>query len=99
MIGPRLASIQAVAIEDPELQARKLADAKAAYSNVIRNATPTTDKALLSLTFVALGRIYEFSDDNAYATKLYDEAIKLGNIRGGGFKEAMDAKARLIKPH
>lgn len=94
----RLASIQAVAIDDPELQARKLAEAKTAYSNVIRNATPTTDKALLSLTFVALGRIYEFSDDNAYATKLYDEAIKLGNIRGGGFTEAMDAKARLIKP-
>ncbi|MFT3744486.1 MAG: hypothetical protein QM785_09325 [Pyrinomonadaceae bacterium] len=94
----RVAGLQAVAIEDPEAQALKLLEAKKAYAEVLKNATQTTDAALLSLTFVALGRIYEFNNDKAYAIKLYDEAIKLDDVRGGGYKEALDAKARLIKP-
>ena len=94
----RVASLTAVTIEDSEVQAQKLLEAKKAYTAVLKNATATTDAALLSLTFVALGRIYEYSNDNAYAIKLYNEAIKLDDIRGGGYKEALDAKARLIKP-
>ncbi len=94
----RVASLEAVAIQDPEIQAKKLLEAKNAYVEVLRNATPTTDRALLSLTFVALGRIYEHNNDNAYALRLYDEAIKLDDVRGGGYAEALDAKARLIKP-
>lgn len=94
----RVASLEAVAIQDPEIQAMKLLDAKNAYVEVLRNATSTTDRALLSLTFVALGRIYEHSNDNATAIKLYDEAIKLDDVRGGGYREALDAKARVIKP-
>ncbi|MEQ1605680.1 MAG: hypothetical protein ABL999_12510 [Pyrinomonadaceae bacterium] len=94
----RVAGLQAVAIEDPEAQSLKLLEAKKAYTEVLKNATQATDAALLSLTFVALGRIYEFNNDKSYATKLYDEAIKLDDVRGGGYKEALDAKARLIKP-
>ncbi len=93
----RVAGLEAVAIEDPEKQSAKLLEAKNAYAEVLKNATQTTDRALLSLTFVALGRIYEHSNDNAYAIRLYDEAIKLTDVRGGGYQEALDAKARLIK--
>ncbi len=94
----RVSGLEAVGIEDPELQTKKLVDAKTAYTNVLKNATVNTDRALLSLTYVALGRIYEFDNNNEYAVKLYDEAIKLHDVRGGGFKDAMDAKARLLKP-
>ncbi len=94
----RVAGLAAVTIEDPEAQAQKLLEAKKAYTEVLKNATQATDTALLSLTFVALARIYEFNNDKAYAIKLYDEAIKLDDVRGGGYKEALDAKARLIKP-
>ncbi len=94
----RVAGLSAVGIEDPEMQAQKLLDAKVAYTNVLRTATPDTDKALLSLTYVALAKIYEFDNNNAYAIKLYDEAIKLDDVRGGGFSEAIAAKQRLIKP-
>lgn len=94
----RVAGLSAVGIEDPELQAQKLLEAKVAYTNVLRTATPDTDKALLSLTYVALAKIYEFDNNNAYAIKLYDEAIKLDDVRGGGFSEAIAAKQRLIKP-
>ncbi len=93
----RVAGLEAVAIQDPEEQAKKLLAAKNAYVEVLRNAGPTTDRALLSLTYVALGRIYEHNNDNAYAIRLYDEAIKLEDVRGGGFSEALAAKQRLLK--
>lgn len=93
----RVAGLEAVAIQDPEAQARKLLEAKNAYVEVLKNATATTDRALLSLTYVALGRIYEHNNENAYAIQLYDQAIKLDDVRGGGYKEALDAKARLVK--
>lgn len=94
----RVAGLEAVAIQDPEEQAKKLLAAKNAYVEVLRNAGPTTDRALLSLTYVALGRIYEYNNDTAYAIRLYDEAIKLEDVRGGGFSEAIAAKQRLLKP-
>ena len=56
-----------------------------------------TDKALLSLTYVALGRIYEFKNENGYAMQLYEKAIELDDVRDGGFREAIAAKQRLLK--
>ena len=93
----RVAGLSAVGIENEELVGRQLLDAKVAYENVLRTAGPTTDKALLSLTYVALGRIYEHFSDSSYAMKLYDKAIGLDDVAGGGFREAMAAKQRLIK--
>lgn len=94
----RVASLRAEAITDPEAQARTLLEAKTAYSNVIGTAKPDTDKALLSLAYVALGRIYEFENQNDYAIKLYDRAIELNDVAGGAFREALAAKQRLLKP-
>lgn len=94
----RVAALAAVGVEDEDLLARQLRDAKTAYENVLRTATPSTDRALLSLTYVALARIYEHFNDSNYAIKLYDEAIKIDDVAGGGFREAMAAKQRLLKP-
>ncbi len=94
----RVAGLIAVSIEDPAAQAKKILEAKAAYDKVLLNATSNTDRALLSLTYVALARIYEFDNNDQYAIKLYDEAIKLSDVRGGGFNEAIAAKQRLLKP-
>lgn len=94
----RVAGLMAQSIDEPDAQARKLLEAQVAYSNVIRSATPLTDRALLSLTYVALGKIYEHFNDNVYAMKLYDEAIKLDDVAGGGFREAIASKQRLLKP-
>jgi len=94
----RVAGLLAAGTDDPDAQAQTLLDARVAYSNVIRTATPYTDKALLSLTYVALGKIYEHFNDNAYAMRLYDEAIKLDDVPGGGFNEAISRKQRLLKP-
>lgn len=94
----RVAGLSAVGVEDPEVRTQILLDAKTAYSNVLRTATPTTDRALLSLTYLALGRIYEFEDRNDYALKLYDKAIELDDVPNGGYREALAAKQRLLKP-
>ncbi|CAN5502927.1 hypothetical protein BH10ACI3_BH10ACI3_07590 [soil metagenome] len=94
----RVAGLQAQSIENPVLQAQKLLEAKVAFTNVLKTATQTTEKALISLTYVALGRIYEFNNEDEYAAKIYEEAIKIGDVNGGGFHEAVEAKQRLLKP-
>ncbi len=94
----RVAGLAAAGLEDEEQLAAKLLEAKVAYENVIRIAqVQRIDTALVSLTYVALGRIYEFYDEKSMAMGLYDQAIKLGPVTGGGHDEAMAAKQRLIK--
>ena len=94
----RVAGLLAAGTDDPEIQAHKLVEAKDAYSNVIKTAAADTDRALLSLTYVALARIYEHFDNNATAIKLYDAAIKLDDVAGGAFRDAIAGKQRLLKP-
>ena len=93
----RVASLAAEKLTDQDALAQKLFDAKVAYSNVIRTATPTTDRALLSLTFVALARIYEFFNENSIAIELYDRAIKLDDVAGGAYRDAIAGKQNLLK--
>lgn len=95
----RLSSLSAEGLSKEDLDKRnqRLLEAKVAYTNVIRSATVNTDPALLSLSYVALGRIYEFYDQSDYALKIYETAIKLGDVAGGAYKEALAAKERLSK--
>jgi tetratricopeptide (TPR) repeat protein len=92
----RVASLSAAKIEDPDAQSAKLMEAKDAYTEAIRLKKPDTDPALLSLTYVALARIYEHFNNNDYAIALYDQAIKLGPV--GGYEDAKTGKERLLKP-
>ena len=95
----RLASLSAESLPESDIKGRKqrLLEAKLAYSNVIRSATETTDIALISLSYLGLGRIYEFYDQTEYALKIYEKIIELGDIEGGAYNEALAAKARLTK--
>ena len=94
----RVASLAAQTIEDPDGLAKKLQEAKMAYENVIRiSQKQQVDPALRSLSYVALAKIYEFFDDRTYAISVYDAAIKLGDVNGGAFQEALAAKQRLMK--
>ncbi len=101
----RLESLSAEeAAEDIETRNFHLVAAQQAYSKVIDTYTKAsapekekTDRALISLTYVALARIYEFNDQNDYALRVYEAAINVGEIDGGAFKEAVAAKQRLMK--
>ena len=93
----RVASLSAESITDLEKQKATLLEAKVAYENVVRSATRTTDPALISLSYVALAKIYEFYNEKGYAIALYDKAIQIGSVANGGHEEAIAAKARLLK--
>lgn len=94
----RVASLQAESLEDADAQQAKLIEAKVAYENVLRIASKQrVDPALLSLSYVALAKIYEFYDEDGMAVALYDKAIELTNIAGGAYNEAIAGKQRLIQ--
>lgn len=56
-----------------------------------------TALTLLSRSYVALGRIYEYDDEDAYAAKIYEAAIKIGKVPDGAYEEAVNARERLLK--
>jgi len=109
----RVAAITAETIDgnvEAEKQKAKYLEAKNAFENVIRiadarykesvvknDASLRVDPALVSLAFVSLGRIYEYYDQKSYAVSIYDAAIKLGDVIGGGYQEALASKQRLLK--
>jgi hypothetical protein len=96
----RLASLTATSFTEQQAdeQSAKLKEAKTAYENVIKIAEKqAVDPALLSLTYVALAKIYVFYGDSTYAAGIYDAAIKLGNVAGGAYGEAIAAKQVLLK--
>lgn len=95
----RVKSLSAAAVTDVEERNEFIKEAQAHFSNLLTLAkdTPGTDPALISLTYVALGRLYEYYDQNEYAIKIYEAAIRIGDVKGGGFQEAVAARERLLK--
>lgn len=92
----RVASLSAEGVTDVEERKKRLQEAQIFYSNVIRSRTNQTDPTLLSLTYLALGRIHEYFGESEYAIKIYEAAIRIGNV-GESFKEAEAARERLMK--
>lgn len=93
----RLASLTAETATDEDTRNQYLIEAKDAYGKVLTSATAKTDAALMSLSYVALGRIYEFVGQAEYALKIYNAALKVGDVEDGAFKEAQAAVSRLTK--
>jgi tetratricopeptide (TPR) repeat protein len=93
----RVKSLSAAAITDLEARNEKILEAKVFYENVLRGANDKTDKALISLTYVGLGRLYEYYDQNEYAIRIYEAAIRIGDVKGGAYREAVESRERLLK--
>lgn len=99
----RTASLSARNVFDEDLRNARLKKAAAHYVNLLQIAAPdSTAKSLLSSAHFQLGRIYEFyADENetykTAALKEFDAAIALGEIAGGAYREAVEAKARLTQ--
>ncbi|MEO6589279.1 MAG: hypothetical protein ABIP06_08225 [Pyrinomonadaceae bacterium] len=93
----RVASLSAENIVDEKTRNNRLIDAKLFYENVLRTQSEKTDRALISLSYVALGRIHEFFGETEYAIKIYEQAIKIGNYPDSGYSAAVAARERLIK--
>lgn len=93
----RVKSLSAASITDLEKRNQQILEAKVFYENVLRSATDKTDTALISLTYVALARLYEYYDQDQYAIKIYEKVISMGDMKGGGYQEAVVARERLLK--
>ncbi|MCP9492915.1 MAG: hypothetical protein MSG64_00515 [Pyrinomonadaceae bacterium MAG19_C2-C3] len=57
-----------------------------------------TNRALLSRAFVSIARILEFQDKPTEARRAFDEAIKIGEVEGGAYREAVEAAQNTAKP-
>lgn len=90
------ASMAASDATDEKVQAERLNRALAHYRLAIEASSPETDKAVLSRAHESMGRINAFMDNNAEAAKEFDEAIKIGDVRGGAYKEALEGKKKLL---
>jgi hypothetical protein len=89
------ASLAAADATDEEVQAERLNRALANYRLAREAASPETDRALISRAHEAMGRIYAFLEQPAEAAKEFEEALKVGDVPGGAYKQAMEGKSKL----
>ena len=92
------ASLAASDATDENVQAERLNRALGHYRMAVAASSPETDKAIMSRAHEAMGRINLFLENNAEAAKQFDEAIKLGDVRGGAYREAVEARKKLNQP-
>ena len=92
------ASLAASDATDESVQAERLNRALGHYRMAVAASSPDTDKAIMSRAYEAMGRINLFLENNAEAVKQFDEAIKLGDVRGGAYREALEGKKKLTQP-
>lgn len=89
------ASLAAADATDEEVQAERLKRALTNYRFAVEASSPETDRALLSRAHEAMGRIYAFLDNNSEAAKEFDATIKIGDIPGGAYKDAVAGRNKL----
>ncbi|HSS18559.1 MAG TPA: hypothetical protein VLL54_00535 [Pyrinomonadaceae bacterium] len=91
-------SLAAADAIDEDVQSQRLNRALGNYRLAIEAASSETDRSLLSRAHEAMGRIYAFLDNNAEAAKAFDEAIKIGEVPGGAYQDALEGKRKLGTP-
>lgn len=93
----RVTSLSAEAIKDEDERESKLAEAELFYSNAIRARTRETDPELISLSYLAIARIYEFRGQSANAIKIYEKAMEFVEPTSRSYRQAAEARDRLLK--
>ena len=92
------ASLWARDTTDDDLQTQRLNRALGNYRMAVAAAAPDTDKVLLSRAHEAMGRILAFLDNKDEAMKEFEAAIKIGEVTGGAYRDALEGKRKLTQP-
>lgn len=92
------ASLAAGDAVDEDVQAERLRRALGNYRLALEASSPETDRALVSRAHEAMGRIHAFLENNAEAAKEFDDAIRIGDVPGGAYREALEGKKKLTPP-
>ncbi len=91
------ASLAAANATDENLQSQRLNSALADYRLAVANMSEDSDRALISRSHEAMGRILAFLDRKDEALKEFDAAIKIGNVPGGAFQDALAGREKLTR--
>ena len=91
-------SLAATDAIDDSTRDERLGRALTNYRLALEASSPETDKAVMSRAHEAIGRINAFLENKTEALKHFEEAIKIGDVRGGAYKEALEGKRRLVQP-
>ena len=89
------ASLAAADATDEEVQAERLNRALTNYRLAREAASLETDRALISRAHEAMGRIYAFLELPTEAAREFDAALKVGDVPGGAYKQALEGKSKL----
>jgi len=92
------ASLSAMDATDDQVQAERLNRALGQYRLAIQAASPDSDRAILSRAHESMGRINAFMDNKDEALKSFEAAIKIGEVTGGAYQQALEGKRRLTQP-
>jgi hypothetical protein len=92
------ASLAASDATDEPVQAERLNRALTNYRLAVEASSPETDRAIISRAHESMGRIHAFLENKAEAAREFDEAIKVGDVRGGAYQEAIEGKKKLAQP-
>ena len=92
------ASLAAMDATDETIRDERLNRALGHYRLAVQSASPETDKAVLSRAHESMGRINAFLDNKVEAAKEFDEAIRIGEVNGGAYREALEGKKKLAQP-
>jgi len=93
------ASLAAADAIDEDVQAERLNRALGNYRLALAASSPETDRALISRAHEAMGRIHAFLENTSEAAKEFDEAIRLGDVPGGAYKDAVEGRKKLSPPN
>ncbi|HKO45638.1 MAG TPA: hypothetical protein VJU84_20345 [Pyrinomonadaceae bacterium] len=91
------ASLAAADATDEEVQSERLKRALTNYRLAREAASPETDRALISRAHEAMGRIYAFLELPIEAAREFDAALKVGDVPGGAYNQALEGKSKLPK--
>ncbi len=92
------ASLAAMDATDGTIQAERLNRALGQYRLAIQASLPDSDRAILSRAHESMGRINAFLDNKDEALKSFEAAIKIGEVSGGAYQQAMEGKRKLAQP-
>jgi tetratricopeptide (TPR) repeat protein len=92
------ASLAAMDATDDQIQTERLNRALGQYRLAIQAASSDSDKAILSRSHESMGRINAFLDNKEEALKEFEEAIKIGEVSGGAYQQALAGKRKLSQP-
>lgn len=91
-------SVAAADATDENIQAQRLNNALSNYRFALAASSSETDPALVSRAHEAMGRIHAFFDRKEEAKSEFDAAIKLGDVRGGAYSQALAGRKKLEQP-